>query len=90
MDERGVTTRYRTVAVHFEDTTTWIVPYGAPEAWRFLNLREDTHPMHVHLVHFRVLGRDRRDTSGLEVVTGATRSPVTFVGRGEIAANERG
>ena len=78
------------MAVHFEDTTNWMVAYGTTEAWRFLNLTEDTHPMHVHLVHFQVLARDRYDTSGFDPTTGATRRPVTFLGRGVIDANERG
>jgi FtsP/CotA-like multicopper oxidase with cupredoxin domain len=89
-DDKGMTRRYRTMAVHFEDTTNWMVAYGTTEAWRFLNLTEDTHPMHVHLVHFQVLARDRYDTSGFDPTTGATRHHVTFQGRGVIDANERG
>ena len=72
------------MAVHFEDTTNWMVVYGTTEAWRFLNLTEDTHPMHVHLVHFQILARDRYDTSGFDSTTGATPRPVTFLGRGVI------
>jgi spore coat protein A len=89
-DDRGATTRYRTVAARFEDTTNWFVAYGSTEVWRFLNLSEDTHPMHLHLVHFQVLARDRYDTSGFDVATDGTRTPLTFLGRGEIDANERG
>jgi spore coat protein A len=89
-DAQGVTTRYRTVAVHFEDATNWIVPYGSTEAWHFLNLSEDSHPMHIHLVHFQVLARDQYDISGFDDETGATRHPIAFDRHGEIAANERG
>jgi hypothetical protein len=46
--------------------------------------------MHVHLVHFQVLARGRYDTSSFDPATGATRRPVTFLGRGVIDANERG
>ncbi|TME42593.1 MAG: hypothetical protein E6I75_02225, partial [Chloroflexi bacterium] len=51
--ESGVTTRYRTVAAHFRDTTNWFVAHGSTEAWRILNLTEDTHPFHVHMVQFQ-------------------------------------
>jgi spore coat protein A len=30
---------------------------GATEVWEFVNLTEDTHPMHLHLVRFQVLDR---------------------------------
>jgi spore coat protein A len=30
---------------------------GATEIWEFVNLTEDTHPMHLHLVRFQVLDR---------------------------------
>jgi spore coat protein A len=89
-DDRGATTRYRTVAARFEDTTNWFVAFGTTEVWRFLNLSADTHPMHVHLVHFQVLARDRYDTGGFDVATGSTHTPVVFRERGELDANERG
>jgi FtsP/CotA-like multicopper oxidase with cupredoxin domain len=30
---------------------------GATEIWEFVNLTEDTHPMHLHLVRFQILDR---------------------------------
>jgi spore coat protein A len=30
---------------------------GSTEIWEFVNLTEDTHPMHMHLVRFQVLDR---------------------------------
>ncbi|MFZ0663608.1 MAG: multicopper oxidase [Acidobacteriaceae bacterium] len=30
---------------------------GATEIWRFINNTEDAHPMHLHLVQFRILAR---------------------------------
>jgi spore coat protein A len=89
-DERGATTRYRTVAVRFEDTTNWFVPYGATERWQFLNLTADTHPMHVHLVQFQALGRDRYDPSGFDPDLGGTTAPVAFQEHGALDANETG
>ena len=50
-------TRWRTVATRFEDTATFFPMLGQREIWRFINLTEDTHPMHVHLDSFRVLER---------------------------------
>ncbi len=49
-DEQGKTGRYRTIARQFEDTVNWFVAYGSTEVWNILNLTEDTHPFHVHLV----------------------------------------
>jgi spore coat protein A len=34
---------------------------GSTEIWEFLNLTEDTHPIHLHLVRFQVLNRQRFD-----------------------------
>ena len=34
---------------------------GAVEAWDIYNTTDDTHPIHVHLVHFRVVGHRRFD-----------------------------
>jgi spore coat protein A len=35
---------------------------NATEIWEFVNLTEDTHPMHLHLVRFRILDRRTFDT----------------------------
>jgi Multicopper oxidase len=74
-DDRGVTTRYRTVAIYFEDTTNWFVAYGATEVWRVINLSQDTHPFHVHLVQFQALSRDRYDIEGFDSALGGTTAP---------------
>jgi spore coat protein A, manganese oxidase len=34
---------------------------GTTEIWEFLNLTEDTHPIHLHLVRFHVLDRQQFD-----------------------------
>jgi spore coat protein A len=34
---------------------------GSAEVWNLMNLTEDTHPIHLHLVRFRVLDRQRFD-----------------------------
>jgi spore coat protein A len=51
------TTRWRTVATRFEDAATFFPVLREPEIWRLINLTEDTHPIHVHLDSFQVLGR---------------------------------
>jgi spore coat protein A len=48
-----------------EGAKTWHDPVtedpllGAVEAWDIFNATADTHPIHVHLVHFRVVGHRR-------------------------------
>jgi spore coat protein A len=51
------TTRYRVVASHFEDATTFFPMLGQYEVWRLINLTEDTHPIHLHLDPFQILTR---------------------------------
>ena len=89
-DEHGVTTPFRVAARHFEDTVNWFVAYGATEVWRFLNLTEDTHPMHVHLVQFQALRRDRYNTEGFDAASGRSVAPVAFAAQDALDANELG
>jgi FtsP/CotA-like multicopper oxidase with cupredoxin domain len=51
------TTRYRVVAAHFEDTTTFFPMLGEYEVWQLINLTGDTHPIHLHLDPFQILTR---------------------------------
>jgi len=51
------TTRYRSVAAHFEDTTTFFPMLGRYEVWQVVNLTGDTHPIHLHLDPFQILSR---------------------------------
>ena len=51
------TTRYRVVAAHFEDTTTFFPMLGQYEVWQLINLTGDTHPIHLHLDPFQILAR---------------------------------
>jgi MmyB-like transcription regulator ligand binding domain/Multicopper oxidase len=64
MDQRGAllwyhdhVTRYRVVAAHFEDTTTFFPMLGEYEVWQLINLTGDTHPIHLHLDPFQILTR---------------------------------
>ncbi|HEX6483254.1 MAG TPA: multicopper oxidase family protein [Ktedonobacteraceae bacterium] len=89
-DEQGKTMRYRTVARQFEDTVNWFVAYGSTEVWSIINLTQDTHPFHVHLVQFQALSRDLYNEDGFNPETGGTTSPVFFQGHGSLDANEMG
>jgi spore coat protein A len=89
-DEQGKTVQYRTVARQFEDTVNWFVAYGSTEVWSIINLTEDTHPFHVHLVQFQALSRDLYNKDGFNSETGGTTSPVFFQGHGSLDANEMG
>jgi o-aminophenol oxidase len=53
----GETMRYRTVAAHFEDTTTFFPMLGEYEVWQLINLTGDTHPIHLHLDPFQIVSR---------------------------------
>ena len=50
-------TRYRVVAAHFEDATTFFPMLGRYEVWQLINLTGDTHPIHLHLDPFQLLSR---------------------------------
>ncbi len=89
-DEQGKTVQYRTVARQFEDTVNWFVVYGSTEVWSIINLTEDTHPFHVHLVQFQALSRHLYNKDGFNPETGGTNSPVFFQGHGSLDANEMG
>jgi FtsP/CotA-like multicopper oxidase with cupredoxin domain len=41
----------------FNDDVTEKPTVGDTEIWRIINLTEDAHPIHLHLVHFQVLDR---------------------------------
>ncbi|MDO8972049.1 MAG: multicopper oxidase domain-containing protein, partial [Saprospiraceae bacterium] len=41
----------------YEDAPTEVINAGTTEVWEVLNLTEDTHPMHFHLVNVQVLSR---------------------------------
>jgi len=47
---------------HWHEPTTEFPKLNSTEIWEFLNLTEDTHPMHMHLVRFQILDRRPFDT----------------------------
>ena len=53
--------------VHFDAGPTTETPkVGTVEDWVFVNLTGDTHPMHMHLVTFKVVGRTPFDVEAYE------------------------
>ncbi|WP_266181160.1 multicopper oxidase family protein [Dyella humicola] len=42
---------------HWHDPVSEKPRLGSTEIWSFLNLTEDTHPIHLHLVRFQILDR---------------------------------
>ncbi len=42
---------------HWHEPVTETPRVGTTEIWEFVNLTEDTHPMHLHLVRFQILDR---------------------------------
>jgi spore coat protein A len=52
--------------VHFGNDVTETPKVGTVEDWVFVNLTADTHPMHMHLVTFQVIGRTPFDVNAYE------------------------
>jgi spore coat protein A len=57
-------------AVHFEDPITETPQVGTIEDWVYINLTEDTHPIHNHLVQFQIVGRTPFDAEAYEEAYG--------------------
>lgn len=69
----------------YDDPVTEMPKLGSIEKWRFINMTDDAHPMHLHLVQFQILERQGFDMGafiqGRLQLVGAPRPP---------AANEAG
>ncbi len=66
--------------LHWSDPVTVAPQLGTTEIWRFINTTMDAHPMHVHLVDFKILGRqpfnvDTYKSTGQLVFTGPELPP---------------
>jgi len=57
LDENGEPIRSLIDGLRFDDPVTIQVPVGDVEDWLLINLTEDTHPIHLHLVQFEVVDR---------------------------------
>src|SRR6266568_6727216 len=56
--------------LHFDDPVTETPRAGAVEDWVYVNMTGDTHPMHLHLVTFQVVGRTPFDEEAYEAAFG--------------------
>jgi FtsP/CotA-like multicopper oxidase with cupredoxin domain len=70
----------RRVATAFEDTTTFFAAAGSWEKWHFISIAPPglvvTHPMHIHVMDFQVIGRQSLDVSGFDLGVGGTKTPL--------------
>jgi spore coat protein A len=55
---------------HWTDPITEIMQLGATEIWSLVNLTEDTHPIHLHMVRFQIL--DRQNFSRFDYLSDET------------------
>ncbi|MFF9349713.1 O-aminophenol oxidase PhsA [Streptomyces sp. NPDC014734] len=90
--EDGTLRTYRRIARTFNDGLGFTVGENTFEQWSFLNLGAPTHPMHIHLADFQVLGREAYTLDGFDTALGGTRTPVEFDHGTKIptAPNEQG
>jgi spore coat protein A, manganese oxidase len=56
--------------LRFDDAATETPRAGDVEDWVYVNLTGDTHPMHMHLVTFQVVGRTPFDAEAYEAAYG--------------------
>jgi spore coat protein A len=57
MTRDGVSTGMLLNRKHWHEPVTEMPKLNSTEIWEFVNLTEDVHPMHLHLVRFRILDR---------------------------------
>ncbi|MFC7302888.1 O-aminophenol oxidase PhsA [Streptomyces monticola] len=88
----GKVKTYRRIARTFNDGLGFTIAEGSYEQWSFLNLSQITHPMHIHLADFQMLGRDAYDVSGFDPAIGGSRAPIAYTPTPQLplAPNERG
>jgi spore coat protein A len=85
LDPQGGSLGVRINDKGYDDPVTEFPKLGSIEKWRFINMTDDAHPMHLHLVHFQILERQGFDygafLQGKLQLVGTPRPP---------AANEAG
>ena len=80
LDEEGNPIAALLNGMMFHDTITEKPILNTTEIWRIINLTEDVHPIHLHLVQFNLLDRRPFDvahyeTTGVIMYTGPAMSP---------------
>jgi len=72
--------RFRVAARDFPDTVNFFVEEGATEVWKFINLSEDVHPIHIHLIRFQAVARQAvEDTEVVDINTDSTKQDAPLV-----------
>ena len=79
-DERGRATLMLLNGMHYDMPITEKPVLNSTEIWSLVNLTDDTHPIHLHLVRFQILDRRRFDfeawqSTGKLVFTGPPVPP---------------
>jgi FtsP/CotA-like multicopper oxidase with cupredoxin domain len=54
----------------FEGAITETPTNGTTEIWKFINTTGDMHPIHLHLVKFQIIGRQKFDAAKYSAATG--------------------
>jgi spore coat protein A len=86
LDASGAPVRLLLNGMRFEDRPVTERPnLGDSEVWALINLSADTHPIHLHLVQFKVQSRQRLDVAryqkALDGARAAAGGPVNANGR---------
>jgi spore coat protein A len=70
------------ILYEYEDPATEIVKNGTLEVWRLINMTPDTHPVHLHVSAFMILGRQNFDVAQMKngslVLQGSMIPPEPF------------
>jgi spore coat protein A len=61
----------------FEEPVDEAPRVGTVEEWWFVNISADTHPIHMHLTNFQVMGRTRLDSAAYAAALEAARQAGT-------------
>jgi spore coat protein A len=79
MDAQGKSLGVRINDKGYDDAVTEMPKLNSLEKWRFINMTDDAHPMHLHLVQFQILERQGFDmgafTQGRLQLVGKPRPP---------------
>lgn len=89
----GTVRTYLRGARAFDDALGFMVGHDSWEQWSFLNLGGPTHPMHIHLIDFQVLGRDLYPSpagGGFDQTLGGTRTPLERTGQAPVSDGDAG
>ncbi len=81
IDAQGRSLGVRIDGKGYDDPVTEFVQLGSVETWQFVNTTDDAHPMHLHLVQFRIVSRQGFDPMSLKTgtprLTGIARKPAS-------------